>query len=295
MDCQEDLIPISLSGDFLAWWFDSNQLHGSSFEVFRKYYSNYYNRFSGYLKDAWSDRHLELEQILSTCPKNRAMKCLDIGCGTGTVSLYMAYRLMGRGRVKGVDIKDDRLACARERKHLMAEKLGRKIDCNFVKSDVLSLPSDEKYDLIFLEETLHHLEPRRRQIAKIKDLVADNGFIVISEVNAYNFAMQVSLLKKRGLKTIEKRVDKDGSVYVYGIERIVPARVIRKLFDDGRVKMVSLRYFRIFGSMLAKFFDFRGIDLMRIEKGLLKCSSLSRIISVHYNIVFKKNGTDTWM
>lgn len=288
-----ELIPIHSAGDFLAWWFNSKLLIGKPLQVFRRYYSNYYNRFSGYLKDAWSDRHLELEQILSTCAKNRTMKCLDIGCGTGTVALYMAYRLMGRGKVKGVDIKDGRLKCARERKRLMTENLGKKVDCDFIKSDVLSIPSDEKYDLIFLEETLHHLEPRMRQISKIKELLADDGFLIISEVNPYNFAMQISLLKKRGLKTIEKRIEKDGSEYVYGIERIIPARVVKNFFEDGRVRMVSFRYLRVFGSKLGHLLESNAIDLMKIEKALLQCRLLSRIVSVHYNIVFKKIGTET--
>jgi len=34
------------------------------------------------------------------------------------------------------------------------------------------------------------------------------------------------------------------------------------------------------------------MDLMRIEKALLKCHLLSRIVSVHYNIVFKKIGPE---
>jgi len=173
----------------------------------------------------------------------------------------------------------------------LVKSLGSKIYCEFEKSDVLSISSDEKYDLIFLEETLHHLEPRRRQIAKIKELLSEDGLIVISEVNAYNLPMQVALLKKRGLKTVEKRVKSNGSEYIYGIERIVPARIVKNLFVDGNLRMVSLRYLRIFSSKIAGLLESGGIDLMAIEKTLLRCSLFSRMVSIHYNIVFIKTGS----
>jgi ubiquinone/menaquinone biosynthesis C-methylase UbiE len=213
---------------------------------------------------------------------------LDLGCGTGSISLYMACKLQDRGKVAGIDIKKDRISCARQRKNVLENETGCKINCEFYEANVLSLPADIKFDLIYLEETFHHLEPRTEIVNKISKLLADNGVLIISEVNAYNPLMQFHLFLKRGFKTIKKKVGEDGKEYLYGNERIVPASVLSKLFVKNNLHVRSIRYLRIFSSRFAKLIDDKDIDLISIEKRLSNISFLQPIISVHYNIMFDR-------
>lgn len=276
------------SGDFLNWWFEKPRLKGKALEIFRSYYYNYERNFSGYLKQAWSDRHLELENVLNVFKDKHHIRILDLGCGTGSLTLYMACKLRGADQVLGVDINKDRLFCAKERKVVLEREVGYKIRCEFIESNVLSLSSNHKYDLIYLEETFHHLEPRLEIVRKISGLLKDNGTLVISDVNAYNPFIQICLFKKRGFKNIVKKIDEDGKEYLYGVERVIPARNVAKLFRQQNLIVKSLRHFRVANSKLANIFDNREVPIIKYERSLCKIGFLSKLISVHYNIVLKK-------
>jgi ubiquinone/menaquinone biosynthesis C-methylase UbiE len=273
------------SGDFLNWWFNTRLLRGKALEVFERYYSNYRSDFNGYLKKAWTERHLELDRELEAIQSASNIKVMDLGCGTGSISLYVAGKLQGKGDVVGVDINEERLFCARERQKVLERSIGLKLGCEFMESDVLSLDDDPKFDLIYLEETLHHLEPRSKVIKKISNLLKSGGILVISEVNAYNPFMQLHLFKKRGLRTVTKKVLKNDQAVLYGVERILTARKVARLFTTYNLKVKSLRYFRIASSKLGNFLDKRGIDFLNVERRICKTPFLSTLFSVHYNIV----------
>jgi len=204
------------------------------------------------------------------------------------VSLYLACKLRNKCKVIGVDIKKDRLMCAMKRQKILENEIGEKINCEFVESNVISLPSNPKFDLIYLEETLHHLEPRIKIIEKISRLLADNGILIISENNAYNPLLQFHLFRKRGFRTIKKMIGDDGKEYFYGVERILSAKVVAKHFKKCGLKMKSHRYFRLFSSNFARWMEKKGIDLLSAEKRLLNIFLFKQFFSVHYNIVFEK-------
>ena len=273
------------SGEFLNWWFETRLLRGKALEVFDRYYSNYRRDFNGYLKKAWTERHLELDRELDAIENKSNIRIMDLGCGTGSVSLYIAWKLREKCEVFGVDINEDRLLCAKERKNLLERETGFRIKCQYEKSNVLSLDEKRKFDLIYLEETLHHLEPRFEAVRKISNLIRNRGTLIISEVNAYNPFVQLRLFKKRGLRTIKKRMGKNGQAVMYGVERIVRANRVARLFAEHGLKVKSLRYFRIASSEMGRFADKRGIDLLHIERGICKIPFLSIPFSVHYNIV----------
>ena len=76
-------------------------------------------------------------------------KALDIGCGAGTFSVYLAKQGFD---VTGVDFVEKALGFARER----ARREGAKV--SFVKSDILQWNPPGKFDLIFDSGCLHSLE-----------------------------------------------------------------------------------------------------------------------------------------
>jgi ubiquinone/menaquinone biosynthesis C-methylase UbiE len=276
------------SGDFLNWWFDTRPLKGKALEVFERYYSNYRSDFNGYLKGAWTDRHLELDKEIDAMQNKSNIKIMDLGCGTGSVSLYIAGKLQGKCEVVGVDINGERLFCARERQKVLERSIGLKLGCEFIESDVLSLDNNPRFDLVYLEETLHHLEPRSKVIKKISGLLKSGGILIISEVNAYNPFMQVHLFKRRGLRTVKRKIGKNGQAIMYGVERILPASKVVRLFTAHNLKVRSLRYFRIASAKLGSFLEKRDIDVLDVERKICKTPFLNTLFSVHYNIVLGK-------
>jgi len=290
MHPQQSHISFKDSGDFLNWWFEKPRLEGRAGVTLSNYYTNYENNFHGYLKGIWSDRHLELDQELETLKKKGGVEILDLGCGTGSVSLYMGYKLLGTGKVLGVDIDKERLFCASERKKVMERELGITINCEFSESNVLSLPLDRKFDLIYLEEALHHMEPRPEIIKRISGLLRDWGVLIISEVNPYNPLMQIRVCRKRGFRTIQKRLGQDSKECLYGVERIISARKVARLFGNYDLRVVSLRYFRVVCTKLAKVVDREGRCLLGLERRLCRIPFISKVPSVHYNMVLQKAG-----
>ena len=252
-----------------------------------EYYSNYRGNFKGYLKTAWADRHLELDRSLVDINRKEDASILDLGCGTGTVALYLACKLGGKGKVLGIDINQERLLCARERLKLMQAEIKTALNCEFSSKNLFQLSPENKFDLIYMEETFHHLEPRLKAVRKIAATLKKNGILIISEVNALNFFMQALLIKRRGLKTIINKTDERGQVVLYGNERILPSSTLKWLFNQSGLKHVSTRYLRIFHSSFARNFD-RYLELMSLERKLIKLNIFRYLFAIHYNMIFIK-------
>jgi len=106
------------------------------------------------------------------------------------------------------------------------------------------------FDIIFLEETFHHLEPRLERVKKISSLLRKDGVLIISEPNAYNVFMQLQLFKRRGFKTLKRMTLDNGQVTYYGVERIVTARRLIRLFEPHGLQVKFIRYFRIAGAKM---------------------------------------------
>ena len=68
----------------------------------------------------------------------------------------------------GIDINENRLLCARERLKILENEIRYKLNCKFKNENVLSLNRDEKFDLVYFEESLHHMEPRYKIVKKFQ-------------------------------------------------------------------------------------------------------------------------------
>lgn len=100
-------------------------------------------------------------------------KILDIGCGVGTLSLYLASK---GHRVYGVDISSNAIKSCQE----SAKKLGLK---NKVHFRVMNFPNkipNEKFDFILLIEVIEHLENDHLALRKIYSLLNKGGIAIIS-------------------------------------------------------------------------------------------------------------------
>lgn len=95
-------------------------------------------------------------------------KILDIGCGTGTLSEYIANKGFS---VDAVDFSEEMLKIAR-----------RKIkNVNFIQMDMRNIDLDEKYNGIMLAYSLFHISKKevKEVIPKYFDLLQKNGVMLI--------------------------------------------------------------------------------------------------------------------
>jgi len=100
------------------------------------------------------------------------MKVLDVGCGIGTISLYIATK---GNEVFGIDISEKAISAAQK----SAELLDIKNVCfravNFLDTDFA-----EKFDFIIFSEVMEHLPDDKLAIKKIHNLLRANGILFLS-------------------------------------------------------------------------------------------------------------------
>src|SRR5687767_2328951 len=90
-------------------------------------------------------------QLIKRAGLKRGMRCLDVGCGSGEVSLRMARLVGSDGEVVGVDL-DQRaleLAALRARRHDLSAR--------FQGADAAQLAEPASFDLVYARFLLSHL------------------------------------------------------------------------------------------------------------------------------------------
>jgi 2-polyprenyl-3-methyl-5-hydroxy-6-metoxy-1,4-benzoquinol methylase len=263
-------------GDFLSCWLENRFLEPPHQEVFDKYYWSYRRHFGQRMREAYSEQIREAIELTKGRP---GAKVLEIGFGLGTESLWLS---MQGANVVAIDILGDFEKAARRRKEILEQDIGQPLSCEFRRTSVMDLDDEEVYDVIWMEQTFHHLEPREAVADKIVSLIKPGGHLVVSEVNALNPFMQFQLFIARGTNMYFTHVDEEGKEILIGRERIVTAQRLKHIFAKRHVYCKNVRYFRIFPNH--PMFDKFG----RVEK-LLTRNWLAPLQS-HFNYVGQRKG-----
>jgi len=96
-------------------------------------------------------------QLLNAVGINKGMRCLDVGCGGGHVTLLMARLVGPEGQVVGTDMDGEVIALERE------DGRTAKLDnVEFRRADAAMFQTTGEYDLVYARFLLSHLsEPER--------------------------------------------------------------------------------------------------------------------------------------
>jgi 2-polyprenyl-3-methyl-5-hydroxy-6-metoxy-1,4-benzoquinol methylase len=254
--------------DFLAYWLSNAALPGDEQKTFDHYYRSYKKHFGPYVRHWYARQSQELTELI----RDRSVpRVLEVGCGCGTEALWAAIQ---GADVTGIDISPDLLAVAMARLGQIERETGERLRCEFRPMSVLEVDESKLFDIVFLEQAFHHLEPRADVVAKLSRLVAPGGHIILSESNGWNPLLQAALFKLRGTKTI---IHHQG--HVWGHERItVPAALIRN-FRPHDLEPVRLQYFRVFPNIPLA-------DRLRFVDRALPTGF--KPLFTHYNLVLKR-------
>lgn len=104
-------------------------------------------------------------------------KVLDIGCGNGRNSLYLAKQLY---EVDGIDFSKTSIEWACEK------ALESSLNVNFINISIFDFETpDNIYDYIYDAGCLHHVKPHRRNqyLRKISRLLKDDGYFALTCFN----------------------------------------------------------------------------------------------------------------
>lgn len=111
------------------------------------------------------------EGALETRP---GLRYLDMGCGTGELSIALAR--LGAGHVTGVDILPRAIARARA----FAGELQAGDAVQFVCEDLHAWAPEHKFDVLLSFDALEHIDNPRAMLAKMATLVAPGGIAALS-------------------------------------------------------------------------------------------------------------------
>ena len=126
------------------------------------------------LSRVWGDT---TESLLRSVGVGPGMRCLDVGCGAGDVSLFLASLVGPSGAVMGIDSDGVQLGLVRAE----CQRLGV-TNVELVREDVVELEVSHAYDVVYsrfvLEHLLDPLEALRRMWRAVRPgglLIAEDG------------------------------------------------------------------------------------------------------------------------
>lgn len=230
--------------EFLAQWLSKETLPEAEQKILWQYYASHRRHFPPRLQHYY---RRQTDEIMELLRRNPGARVLEIGCGTGTESLWMA---MQGAQVDAIELSQERYRTAMARKAVLERELGRTLQCRFINETVFEMAVTQPYDVLWMEQTFHHLEPREAMVDKLVAIVRRGGHIVVSEANGLNPLLQAQLWAQRGFsfKTVRHFVDHKGREHPYGDERVLSARSLSRLFRRRGVEQVSLEHYRLFPS-----------------------------------------------
>jgi SAM-dependent methyltransferase len=260
--------------DFLDWWLSNPVLPAQHDALFNAYYAGYRQRFGPYIRHHYSGQSSEIAALIraKTMPR-----LLEIGGGCGTEALWFALK---GARVLAIDVNEERLEVARARQAIVERGIGRPLDIEFRFCSLFDLNQSNAFDLIWMEQAFHHVEPRRDVYSTIAQLLAADGHVVISEANGWNPLLQLVLFRKRGFRTVVDCSTPDGARIPYGNERITIPSVLARGFEKVGIRRESVRYFRTFPNIAAV------EALMQVERAI---PQFAAPLFSHYNYVGQKS------
>ena len=107
------------------------------------------------------------------------MRCLDIGCGGGDVSVELARRVGPRGAVIAIDFDGEALEIARR------EAVQAGLDnLTYRHIDLFALVLDEPVDVVFTRFVLTHLRDSATALRRMAGLLRPGGSIVVEDADA---------------------------------------------------------------------------------------------------------------
>jgi len=109
--------------------------------------------------------------------KNKKIKILDLGVGTGQTALEILRRFPN-AMIKGVDISGNMLKQGKERLNQYSRKI------KFIKQNIIRLDLKEKFDGTISVLCIHHLNSKQKQelFFKVFNLLEKQGVFIIADI-----------------------------------------------------------------------------------------------------------------
>jgi SAM-dependent methyltransferase len=120
----------------------------------------------------------ELRAMIAGLPLRPGDQVLDMACGDGAYSVWLAERVAPNGHVTGVDISPAFLAQARE----LAAPTSVASNISFEPGDIDALPfADHSFDLVWCAQSMYSLPEPRAALRELRRVTRPGGRVAIFE------------------------------------------------------------------------------------------------------------------
>jgi tocopherol O-methyltransferase len=144
---------------------------------YKKLWGNHIHH--GYYVTGKESKEEAQENLIKLLTKKAEIKdnstILDIGCGIGATSIWLAKRY--DARVRGITISPVQVEMARE----MAEMEQLTKTPEFLVMDADRLEIDNNYDVLWAVEMISHLQERKEFFSRCAKILNKNGVMVIAD------------------------------------------------------------------------------------------------------------------
>jgi len=171
-------------------------------------------------------------QFLLDAGLKAGMKVLELGCGTGNTTSWIADRVGVNGRITAVDASEKQIEYAKSK---CKESGLANVEFIVAAAESLILPS-ESFDFAYSRLLLMHLKEPVQAIKKMFELVRKGGIVANEEPNARSlFTYGTSSIFKRFNDVLLKMGEKTGADFeigdkLYDIHRQLNAQPVKAHF-----------------------------------------------------------------
>lgn len=137
---------------------------------------------------------------------------LEIGCGSGYMTPWLANQVGPKGRVLAIDNSKSQILATRH-----ATKKLKQVECRQLSVYDLDRLT-EKFDIIYLRLVLIHLTDPHLALAKAYQCLKNNGKVIIEEfLNSYNFCYPENKFFTKRRHVVEQFYTRNGLNPNFGI------------------------------------------------------------------------------
>jgi len=138
--------------------------------------------FIGHLLDSGYRRRIQPpDKFIERSGIEQGMKVLDLGCGSGAFTPFIARTVGEKGKVYALDIQADMLKQL-ERKLARPENRNIK-NIKIIEGNAYELPFDNgSLDLVNMTTVLQEIPDRNRALAEVKKVLKPGGLFAVTEL-----------------------------------------------------------------------------------------------------------------
>ena len=211
-------------------------------------------------------------QLLDRVGLITGMKCLDVGCGGGHVTMLMASIVGAEGRVIGADTDAEILALAR--KDAEAAKL---TNITFQQLDACACLWHKEFDVTYARFLLSHLNEPQNCLAAMVEACLPGGTIVIEDTDfAGSFCYPPCAAYERYKKLYQELVQRRGGDSNIGPK--LPTMLRRAGIQEVELNVIQPAHTHGEGKLMAPLTMSRISDALTVE-GLATESEAQQILT----------------